>query len=80
MTDRRWVYQRCGEAHGPLDITDLRAAAFLGFLKPDDLVRDIASDTWIAAASMAQIGTAFPGGHKPETEARTTAHDRPAAG
>ena len=60
MADRRWFYRRCGEVYGPLNVTDLRAAAFLGFLKPDDLVRDVASDTWIAAGSIAQLGAAFP--------------------
>lgn len=77
MADRRWVYRRCGEVHGPLDITDLRAAAFLGFLKPNDLVRDIASNTWVAAGSIALLGTAFRGGHEPEKAAPMTAHDRP---
>lgn len=49
---RRWLYRRCGRLQGPLTFEDLRAAAYLGFLKPDDLVRDPRTETWVEARTL----------------------------
>lgn len=55
----QWVYRRCSSVHGPLTLQELRAAAYLGFLRPDDLVRDMATEHWVAARSIEPLRTAF---------------------
>lgn len=44
-----WFYTQRGETYGPVSSTELRAAAHLGFVGPDDLVRRKDRGTWIAA-------------------------------
>jgi len=47
-----WFYVQHGETYGPVSSADLRAAAHLGFLSPDDMVRRADRDEWIAASSL----------------------------
>lgn len=51
-TDTKWLYVHRGETFGPVSSIDLRAAAHLGFLGPDDLVSHSASGVWIPARSI----------------------------
>ena len=44
-----WFYEQRGERFGPVSSADLIAAAHLGFLGPDDLVRRSEASTWVAA-------------------------------
>jgi hypothetical protein len=44
-----WFYIQHGETYGPVSSTDLRAAAHLGFLGPDDLVCRKDSGKWVMA-------------------------------
>lgn len=57
---QRWVYRRCSSRHGPLSLEELRAAAFLGFLQPDDLVRATGTEHWVPAWSIEPLLSAFP--------------------
>lgn len=41
-----WFYQRDGEVFGPVSAQELLAAAHLGFLRPEDLVRRCDRRTW----------------------------------
>ena len=50
--DTKWLYTHRGETFGPVSSTDLRAAAHLGFLGPDDIVCHTADGIWIRAASI----------------------------
>lgn len=47
-----WFYTQRGETYGPVSGTDLRAAAHLGFLGPDDLVRRTDRERWVPARSI----------------------------
>lgn len=47
-----WFYTQRGQTYGPVTLSELRAAAHLGFLGPDDLVRRNNHDTWATARSM----------------------------
>lgn len=47
-----WFYTQRGETYGPVSATDLRAAAHLGFLGPDDLVCRKDRSKWVAARSI----------------------------
>jgi len=47
-----WFYKQRGETYGPVSSTELRAAAHLGFVGPDDLVRRRDRGTWIAASEV----------------------------
>jgi hypothetical protein len=47
-----WFYVHQGEVHGPVSSIDLRAAAYLGFLGPNDLVRRADLEKWVAACSV----------------------------
>ena len=47
-----WFYTQQGEIYGPVSSTDLRAAAHLGFLGPDDMVRRSDRTDWVAARSV----------------------------
>lgn len=47
-----WFYVQRGETYGPVCSSDLRAAAHLGFLGPDDLVRRADRADWVAARSV----------------------------
>lgn len=44
-----WFYVQRGEIYGPVSSADLCAAAHLGFLGPDDLVRRSDKTDWVAA-------------------------------
>ena len=44
-----WFYIQRGETYGPVSATDLCAAAHLGFLGPDDMVRRADHKTWVPA-------------------------------
>lgn len=50
-----WFYVQRGETYGPVSSTDLRAAALLGFIGPDDLVRRAGNPTWITARSISGL-------------------------
>lgn len=47
-----WFYVQGGVMHGPVTSIDLRAAAHLGFVGPDDLVRRTNNGTWVTARSI----------------------------
>lgn len=47
-----WFYTQRGETYGPVSSTELRAAAHLGFLGPDDLVCRKDRGTWIVASKI----------------------------
>ena len=47
-----WFYTQRGETYGPVSATDLRAAAHLGFLGPDNLVCRKDRETWVAARTI----------------------------
>jgi hypothetical protein len=47
-----WFYVQHGETYGPVSSADLRAAAHLGFLSPDDMVRRADRTEWIQANSI----------------------------
>ena len=44
-----WFYIQHGETYGPVSSADLRAAAHLGFLGPDDLVCRKDARKWVMA-------------------------------
>jgi hypothetical protein len=44
-----WFYVQHGEIYGPVSSVDLCAAAHLGFLGPDDLVRRADKSNWTVA-------------------------------
>lgn len=48
----RWFYVQHGETYGPVSSADLRAAAHLGFIGPDDLVRRCDRSDWVAAHTL----------------------------
>ncbi len=48
----RWFYVHHGGTYGPVSSADLRAAAHLGFLSPDDMVRRADRTEWIQADSI----------------------------
>lgn len=47
-----WFYIQRGETYGPVSSTDLCAAAHLGFLDPDDMVRRSDKADWVAARTV----------------------------
>jgi hypothetical protein len=47
-----WFYVQRGEIYGPVTSTDLSAAAHLGFLGPDDMVRRSDMTAWVAARTV----------------------------
>lgn len=47
-----WFYVQRGETYGPVSSTDLCAAAHLGFLKPEDMVRRSDKADWVVARSI----------------------------
>ncbi len=47
-----WFYVQHGETYGPVSSADLRAAAHLGFLSPDDMVRQADRTEWVSASSL----------------------------
>lgn len=47
-----WFYTQRGETYGPVTPRELRAAAHLGFLGPDDLVRRNDREPWMMARSV----------------------------
>jgi len=47
-----WFYVHRGETYGPVSSMDLCAAAHLGFLGPDDMVRRSDRADWVAARSV----------------------------
>lgn len=56
---RRWFYRRCGRVHGPLSLEDMRTAAFLGFIRPTDLVRHGLAAQWTEAGAIPLLVTEF---------------------
>lgn len=48
----RWFYVQRGETYGPVSSAELRAAAHLGFIGPDDMVRRSDRTDWVAASSL----------------------------
>ena len=57
--ERRWTYRASGMAFGPHSTDDLRAAAFLGFLLPNDLVGDIETRQWVEAGEVSILSDVF---------------------
>lgn len=51
-TSAEWFYTQRGETYGPVSSTDLRAAAHLGFVGPNDLVRRGDHGAWMPARSI----------------------------
>jgi len=51
-TSAEWFYTQHGETYGPVSSTDLRAAAHLGFVGPDDMVRRGEHGAWVSARSI----------------------------
>ena len=50
MSKRKWRYLKpSGAQYGPVTSADLRAAAQLGFVTPEDLVQRTGSHDWIKA-------------------------------
>lgn len=47
-----WFYVQRGELYGPVSSAELSAAAHLGFLGPDDLVRRSGRTDWLPAKSI----------------------------
>jgi epoxyqueuosine reductase QueG len=47
-----WFYTQRGETYGPVSSTELRAAAHLGFLGPNDLVCRKDKGSWIVASKI----------------------------
>lgn len=47
-----WFYTQRGETYGPVSSTELRAAAHLGFLGPNDLVCRKDRGMWIVASKI----------------------------
>ena len=47
-----WFYVQRGETYGPVTSSDLCAAAHLGFLGPDDMVRRSDKSTWVKARTV----------------------------
>lgn len=47
-----WFYTHHGETHGPVSAVELRAAALLGFVGPNDFVRRKDMGAWIRAVSV----------------------------
>lgn len=47
-----WFYRQQGRTYGPVSSLDLRAAARLGFLGPDDVVRRQGHAAWVPAGSL----------------------------
>lgn len=47
-----WFYVQLGEIYGPVCSADLCAAAHLGFLGPDDLVRRSDKADWVTARTI----------------------------
>lgn len=47
-----WFYVQRGEIYGPVSSADLCAAAHLGFLGPDDMVRRSDKTNWVAARAV----------------------------
>jgi epoxyqueuosine reductase QueG len=47
-----WFYTQRGETYGPVSSTELRAAAHLGFLGPNDLVCRKDRGSWIVASKI----------------------------
>jgi prepilin-type N-terminal cleavage/methylation domain-containing protein/prepilin-type processing-associated H-X9-DG protein len=54
-----WLYRHEGRVYGPVSLQDLRAALVLGFLRPDDLVRERIMSDWQAASVVRPISTAY---------------------
>lgn len=57
--ERRWTYRASGIAFGPHSTDDLRAAAFLGFLLPTDLVGDMTTGQWVEAGEVTILSDVF---------------------
>lgn len=51
----KWFYVQHGETYGPVSSADLRAAAHLGFLGQDDLVRRSDQTAWVPARNVSGL-------------------------
>jgi hypothetical protein len=49
---KEWFYAQGGMTYGPVTSSDLRVAAHLGFIGPNDLVRRSNQNTWTPAHSI----------------------------
>ena len=67
---RLWFYRHAGRVHGPVSLVDLRAALLLGFLGPEDLVRELLSSDWKPAEEVPELKEAArrPSPHSSTTE------------
>lgn len=54
-----WFYRRNGVSHGPVSLADLRAAAVLGFLAPEDLARPQEFGAWRPVGEISAIADLF---------------------
>lgn len=59
MSDE-WIYQHEGRVHGPVSLTDLRAALELGLVAPSDLVRRRIVQGWAPADTFPELWAARP--------------------
>lgn len=50
--DLEWFYTQHGETYGPVSSIDLQAAAYMGFLGPDDMVCRSDTGIWVIARSI----------------------------
>ncbi len=60
-TDRKWTCQIGGLVTGTHSTEDLRAAAFLGFVLPEELVGDVTTGHWVEARSLRVLADVFGG-------------------
>lgn len=68
MVTREWFYRHGGKVHGPVSMTDLRAAIALGFVMPGDLVREHIHDEWKPAAIVRRLVAVNDADRWPATE------------
>lgn len=52
LVSAEWFYARRGATFGPVSAVDLRAAAHLGFLGPEDFVRKEGRTDWVLARTI----------------------------
>ena len=48
----QWFYVRHGRQHGPISSVELRIAAHIGFLGPDDMVQRKGRNIWVLARAI----------------------------
>jgi GYF domain 2 len=67
-----WIYQHEGRVHGPVSLTDLRAALELGLVAPSDLVRRRIVQGWAPADTFPELRTTHS--RPQEADERATDH------